>query len=579
MATNENIPPTLGSLDFNEIKNSLIDYLRNQNIIKDYNYEGSVIRTLIDLLAYNTFYYAYYTNMIASEMFLDSAQRVESVVSLVKPLGYTVSGKKSARARVTLTGLLEVPNNIIPKHSIFYAVNNDGISFIFRNLEDVNIADSQCDVDLVECKNFVYDVAAIQSVDLATQKYFIANTDIDISTLKIEVKLQGETDFSTWRLAGNIGSPSDIDQKIYFIERTVNGFVVQFGLENALGISLTANDTLRITYAVSSGTDGNDLFLFRSSQVYGTGNFNLSIVQPSAGGLNEPDLNLIKFLAPKWFSAQDRAVTKNDYVAMIMEAGYANNINDFAVYGGEEVYPPRYGRVFISLNESNQSVIDSLINYLREKSVITIFPEYVQPVNVNVNYKYAIRYDNPNATENQRQQILNSVKSYVQTKYTKTNSFNISLDAATIAEDINTNFLQSKITANANDFEFFTLKIIQPSDGQINLNLQNEIGVNLVDDLQITTAFKNIENRNIILYLKTTYNTNRNRFVNIIGRDASTNVELQGYFGKINIKNGAVEIPAIATTPYTLTLPFAKKYFSSTNNNVVNIFQTGVEIL
>ena len=225
MATNENIPPTLGSLDFNEIKNSLIDYLRNQNIIKDYNYEGSVIRTLIDLLAYNTFYYAYYTNMIASEMFLDSAQRIESVVSLVKPLGYTVSGKKSARARVTLTGLLEVPNNIIPKHSIFYAVNNDGINYVFRNLEDVNIVDSQCDVDIVECKNLVYDVAAIQSVDLATQKYFIANTDIDISTLKIEVKLQGETDFSTWRLAGNIGSPSDIDQKIYFIERTVNGFL------------------------------------------------------------------------------------------------------------------------------------------------------------------------------------------------------------------------------------------------------------------------------------------------------------------------------------------------------------------
>ena len=171
MATNENIPPTLGSLDFNEIKNSLIDYLRNQNIIKDYNYEGSVIRTLIDLLAYNTFYYAYYTNMIASEMFLDSAQRIESVVSLVKPLGYTVSGKKSARARVTLTGLLEVPNNIIPKHSIFYAVNNDGINYVFRNLEDVNIVDSQCDVDIVECKNLVYDVAAIQSVDLATQRY------------------------------------------------------------------------------------------------------------------------------------------------------------------------------------------------------------------------------------------------------------------------------------------------------------------------------------------------------------------------------------------------------------------------
>ena len=578
MASN-NIPPTIGKLDFNDIKTSLIDYLKNQNIIKDYNYEGSVIRTLIDLLAYNTFYYAYYTNMIASEMFLDSAQRIESLVSLVKPLGYTVSGKRSARARIALTGLLDVPGNIIPKHSVFYAVNNDGINYTFRNLEDVDIADSQCELDIVECYEFVYDVAAIQSVDLATQKYFIANQDIDISTLKVEVKLNGETDFTTWRLSSNIGSPSDIDQKIYFVERTTNGFVIQFGIENALGISLTGNDVLRVTYAVSSGSEANDLFLFRSAQVYGTGNFNLSILESSAGGLDEPNINKIKFIAPKWFSAQDRAVTKNDYVGLLLEAGYADSINDFAVYGGEEIYPPKYGRVFISMNETNQSTIDSMIQYLRQKSVITIFPEYVKPVTVNLFYRYLIRYEDPNASQTQRQLMLSKVKSYVQSNYSATNQFNLNFDAVEISNDVNQQFIDSKVYMNPDDFSLFSTKNVLPSDGEITLNFQNELDVSLVDDLQITTPFQDINGRTIILYIKTNYTSRRDSFIDIIARESSSNVQLEGNYGRVNITTGVVYIPAIAATGYTLTIPFSKKYFRSTNNNSINVFQTGVQII
>jgi len=579
MAANQNQPPTLGSLDFLEIKNSLINYLKTQNIIKDYNYEGSVIRTLIDLLAYNTFYYAYYTNMVASEMFLDSAQKIESIISLVKPLGYTVTGKKSARATIYLSGLLNVPNNIIPKHSIFYGVNNDGLSYTFRSLKDVDIVDSQCEIEIVESKEFVYDTNAIQSIDINTQKYFISNRDIDLSTLTVEVKLNGESDFTTWRLSGNIGAPSDIDQKIYFVERTINGYVIQFGVQNALGISLTSNDLVKITYAVSSGLDGNDIFVFRSSVLFGTGNFNLSINEVSSGGLDEPDINTVKFLAPKWFSAQDRAVTKNDYVSLIMEAGYANDNQNFAVYGGEEIYPPKYGRVFISINETNQTVIDNLINYLKTKSVITVFPEYVKPIQVDVNMRYAFRYDNPNASASERQQILNQVKAYVQSNYLLVNKFNINVKASTIANDVNEKFLESKIFLNEDDFTFFSKKTILPSDGEITLNLQNEIDVNIVDEIPLTTAFTDNQNRTIILYLRTNYTTDRSRFVDIVAKDSFSNADITGYFGKVQIRTGVILIPSIAKTAYTLTVPFSKKYFTSTNNNLISLYQTGVEII
>jgi len=579
MAANDNIPPVLGSLDFNEIKNNLIEYLRNQNIIKDYNYEGSVIRTLIDLLAYNTFYYAYYSNMIASEMFLDSAQRMESVISLVKPLGYTVAGRRSARTTINLTGLANVSNNIIPKHSIFYGINDDGRNYTFRNLDDVNIADSQCAVEIIEAKGLVYDTTAIQSLDVGTQKYFIPNSDIDLSTLQIEVKLQNETSYSVWRLSGNIGSSSDIDQKIYFVERTVNGFVVQFGIQNNLGISLTANDNLRIRYVTSSGSEANDIFVFRSAVIFGTGNFNLSIVDKATGGLNEPDLNTIKFLAPKWFSAQDRAVTKNDYIALIMESGYAQSLNDFAVFGGEEIYPPKYGRVFVSLSTTNQTIVTNLINFLREKSVITIFPEYVISASLDVTAKYAFNYNNGSASQNDKQRIINSVKSYIQTNYLIANSFNVTFNAQTVCDDVNAYFLDSGVVMNPEDFKLFSQKIINPTDGEIVLNLQNEIDVNIIDELQITTPFRTNENRTIILYLRTTYSTDRNRFVDLIAKDATSNTDLAGYFGKVQIKKGVIQIPAIAATAFTLTIPFLKKYFTSSNNNLVSIYQTGVEII
>ena len=126
-------PPQIGSLDFKEIKQNLINYLQGQSIIQDYNFEGSVVQTLIDLLAYNTFYYAYYTNMIASEMFLDSAQRLDSIISLVKPLGYTISGKRSSRAQINLSGVI---NNYVPAHSIIFGINEDGIQYTFYTLED-----------------------------------------------------------------------------------------------------------------------------------------------------------------------------------------------------------------------------------------------------------------------------------------------------------------------------------------------------------------------------------------------------------------------------------------------------------
>ena len=115
--------------------------------------------------------------------------------------------------------------------------------------------------------------------------------------------------------------------------------------------------------------------------------------------------------------------------------------------------------------------------------------------------------------------------------------------------------------------------------GEIILNLQNELDVSIVDELKLTTPFIDKENRNVVLVLKTNYSTDRNRFVDIVGKDPSTNVNLVGYFGKVQIKTGVIQIPPIAQTSYQLNIPLLKTYFSSNNNNLVSVYQTGVEII
>ena len=254
--------PQIGSLDFKEIKQNLISYLQGQSIIQDYNFEGSVVQTLIDLLAYNTFYYAYYTNMIASEMFLDSAQRLDSIISLTKPLGYTISGKRSSRAKITLSGVI---SNHVPEHSTFFGINEDGIQYTFYTLEDTfQNGDSDVLLTLVE-GSLINNISAIASVDLEKQKYYILDPDIDISTIRVTVTPVGSDTGEVWKLKG-----ANTEDKIYFVERiNSEGFAIQFGIENNLGKSLVEEDILEIRYLRSSGKKGNDIYVFSQANSNG----------------------------------------------------------------------------------------------------------------------------------------------------------------------------------------------------------------------------------------------------------------------------------------------------------------------
>lgn len=577
-----NSQPQLGSLDFEQIKSNLTSYLKQQPVIKDYAFEGSVMQTLINLLAYNTFYYAYYNNMVASEMFLDSAQRLDSIVSLVKPLGYTVPGPTSSKAVLRLTG---VTSTSIPKHQSFSATTSDGVEYTFYTLKSYNVdTDGAVTIDVYEGKELVYldntgaGIDAQTIVDLNQQKYYILNKDIDLSTLVVEIKKDGESAFYEWKQSSNIGSPYDVDQKIYFVERLTDGFAIQFGKENRLGLSLERADKIKIRYLTSSGAKSNGIFIFNvTSPAFNYGNLVVNLLETSSGGLDEPSIDTIKFLAPKLFSAQGRAVTKNDIKALLLEAQKVQSINEFSVFGGEEIYPPRYGRVFVSLAPGVQpNKIQDILDFLEERCVITILPEYVEPKTINLFMTYSANYTSTFTTEREKNNKLEQLKTYIDENFLTKNAFNFSLNSTDIKTAVDRDI--TNVTFNLDSVELYFQETKTPENGQYSYAFGNEIKANLIDDYDITTPFILKNGLQATLRIKVNQSTSRTSFVPIRAFNLN-GIEIEGDYGRVNIKNGTIEIYDIAQTSYVLTIPFTRKDFYSKLNNIVNTYQTGISLV
>tara|TARA_R100001015_G_C4635230_1_gene204136 strand:- start:8542 stop:10266 length:1725 start_codon:yes stop_codon:yes gene_type:complete len=412
----------IGNLEFEEIKSSLIDYLKTQEIIKDYEFEGSAIQVLLDILAYNTMYQAFYMNMVANESFLDTAQRLQSVISLVKPLGYVVPGKVSATATVKVRqgGL----DTVIPRYSRFIGKNEQGIAYNFYSNESVVLdTDGEADIDVYEAKRLVAEVPV--SIDLGTQKGFLSGIDIDLRTLKVEVKKVEDEEYEEYSYSSNINTNITDESKVFFLERSELGYFLVFagrqptGSEEQVGVRIGENDLVRVSYLVSSGSVGNRCSGFSGVSIPGT----VETVTISSGGLDEPDLEEIKFFAPKWFAAQDRAVTVNDCKAVLSkELGLSRD--QFNVFGGEEIDPPYYGRVFFTLaGDPNQSLVSAAqeaTKVLKDRCVVSILPEFIPPYDIVGSIRGSIEVDQSKTNLNEIQ-LRSQIVDYFNKKYASTN--------------------------------------------------------------------------------------------------------------------------------------------------------------
>lgn len=383
------------NIDFDNIKLNLINFLKNQSKFSGYNFEGSSLNVLMDLLAYNTYYQMFYNNMTFNEMFLDSAVKRSSVVSLARNIGYTPSSVKSSKSIVQIELQDSVAHPIvavdllIPKHTIFRSTK-DSESVNFYTTEDNYIYDTgsrkfmSSNIELVQGELFTNSF--IHDINYPFKKYILVSDNIDISTISVSVQ-NSETDtsgqYNNWEQAKDITKITE-NSLVYFVEENSDGFYqIHFG-DGVLGKKLNDGNKITCSYLVAR-PDSNGIGFNGSTSSFLSDFFSnitntITTVRPSYGGAERETIESIKNKAPKSFTTQERAVTVDDYSAILMKQ--FPNIKDVNCWGGEDNDPPEYGKIFICIKPKNGETLSfnekqDISNSLkRDRSVVGIIPAF-----------------------------------------------------------------------------------------------------------------------------------------------------------------------------------------------------------
>ena len=400
----------LNNLDFNNIKNALKDYMRAQSDFTDYDFEGSALSQLIDVLAYNTYYTAFNTNMVVNELFLDSATLRDNVVALAKQLGYSPKSVTSPTAKldfdITFTGG-SIPASVIFKAGTGFVTNYDNTLYRYVLKEDAKaeVANGVASFskDFFE-GSLVTTRTEVNSV-LKSQRFKIQNPAADLSTLVIKV-YQSPTSsaFQEYKRADSILDIGS-DDEVYFISEIEDEQYEIFFGDGVLGKKLADGETIEMSYVVTSGPSSNGAksFTFNGriqdeNLVPITVPFTVSIgsVVKSSGGADIESIDKIKYNAPKFYASQNRAVTVNDFKAIVRNI--YPSISDIIVFGGEDQVPPAYGKVFIAIKPTEANTLSSftkndLTEQLKKYTVASIRPEFVDPSILYVEMTSKIYFD------------------------------------------------------------------------------------------------------------------------------------------------------------------------------------------
>ena len=387
------------NLDFGQVKTTLREYLQENSNFTDYDFEGSNLSSILDVLAYNTYITSYNANMVANEVFIDSATLRENVVSLARNVGYLPRSRKSARATISFTisttNITPVPSTItLKKGPVATSSGSFGSqSFVYSILEDITvpIVDGEANfrnISIYEgnllTSNFTYSARNVN------QKFILPNNGVDTDLITTTVRPNEQSSrsvkYSRQDSLFNINS----DSKVYYLQEVDDErYQIIFG-DGIFGNKLQDNNFITIDYITSNGDSANGVssFVFagrlsyiRNSQEYTVTNgiSQLSTGLSSSGGESIEGVESIKKFAPRIYASQNRALTSNDYETLIPAKIYPET-ESISVFGGEELVPPQYGKVFISIKPRFGDFIPNLIkenikNKLKKYAVAGIVPE------------------------------------------------------------------------------------------------------------------------------------------------------------------------------------------------------------
>jgi hypothetical protein len=445
---NSNIQMT--DLDFNTIKNNLKTYLQSQNTLKDYNYEGSALSVLLDVLAYNTQYNAYYLNMVANEMFLDTALQRSSVVSQAKLMNYTPKSALAPTATINLmVNQVFDPTLTLPKFTPFMSEAIDGINYTFVTTDSytstVDLGTNQAEFTNVKLKQGVPASLSytVNSTNNPKYVFSLPAENIDTTTLKVLVQhSSSNTSVEIYKPAENYLT-LDGNSLVYFLQENVTGsYDVSFG-DGILGKKLTDGNIVLLSYITTSGSDayGANNFVLMTS----IGGYSSSTITPvtstTKGSLRE-SIDSIKYQAPKSYSAQKRAVTKEDYITVIQQNNLGYSFDAVNVWGGQENDPPVYGQVFVAIKPSGAYVLSAtqkerlIADVIRPVSIMTVEPTIVDPDYTYIQLTANVFYD-PKKTNLTASQIKDAVKTRISNlATTNLNTFNSTFSATDFSQTI-----------------------------------------------------------------------------------------------------------------------------------------------
>ena len=433
------------NLDFNDIRTQIKDYLRSNSNFTDFDFEGSNFSVLIDTLAYNSYVTAYNTNMAVNESFIDSATLRENVVSLARNIGYVPRSKRSSIATVSFSVNVSAAalgsnfgaRSVKLKKGVVALGAANNSNYIFSIPEDISVSPNSAGIAVFSGIE-IYEGNLLKKTFIVDdsqpdQKYILPNSNIDTSTIRVSTIGSSVEEYTPYENIFNV----EPDTRLYLIQEIEDEkYQILFG-DNILGKKPASGNTIEVTYIETSGSAANGAsnFTFSGKLTYLQGGTetnitsnisNITTLEGSANGDEIESSDTIKYLAPRVYASQYRAVTANDYTSLI--PFLYPNIESVSAYGGEELDPPQYGKVFITIKPKNGDSLsdvakNTIETKLKEYTIAGIKQEFLDLKYLYVEYDSTVSYD-PGLVTNKQDlfsRVITAIENYA--KSTDINSF------------------------------------------------------------------------------------------------------------------------------------------------------------
>ncbi len=416
------------NLDFSTLRAQIKDYLRSNSNFTDFDFEGSNFSILIDTLAYNSYITSYNTNMAVNESFIDSATLRENVVSLARNIGYVPRSKKSAVARVSFNVDTSASNALSVKlNAGLVALGNvQGGNFVFSVPEDITVTPNSNKIasfNNISIYEGTYLTKSFQVISSQTnQRFILPNSNIDASSIRVEVEENGS--ILTYNAYANIFDVNSESRLFLVQEIDDEKYQIMFG-DGVLGKKPGNGAKITVSYIVTNGENGNGAanFNFSGTLTSNTGATILegisllTTIQSSENGDSIESIDNVKYLAPRVYASQYRAVTPNDYKSLI--PFLYPNIDSVSAYGGEELDPPQFGKVFITVKPKNGEFLsaitkDNIKSDLKKYTVAGIKQEFLDLMYLYVEFKSIVSYDSGFVADplNLQSRIISAIETY-----------------------------------------------------------------------------------------------------------------------------------------------------------------------